>query len=174
MGPASITSLAPFERFCRGFFKLRLLNTVKLAGLLFVSVLFLSACNMTMGSLGTTMPQSTLPPQESPADEADETDLAAAALDVPPAHAFMGQTSAMLTEHFGASELTRSEGGATIYQFKTNSRRGPCVLLAILYEDRGDEPRIRHMRVREDGSQATEPAYCLSRIAYAHKNARVS
>lgn len=149
---------------------MRLLNTVKLAGLLIASGFLLSACNAGLGGLALT-PQSTLPSEEIPADE---TDLAAAALGVPPAHAFMGQTSAMLTQHFGASELTRNDGGATIYQFRTNSRRGPCVLLAILYEDRGDEPRIRHMSVREDGSQATEPGYCLGRIAYAHKNARVS
>lgn len=152
---------------------MRVLNTVKLAGLLLASGFLLSACNMTMGGPATT-PQSTLPPEESPVDEVDEAALAAAALDVPPVHAFLGQVSAMLTEHFGASELTRSEGEATIFQFRTNSARGPCVLLAVLYEDRGDEPRIRHMRVREDGSQATEPAYCLGRIAYAHKNARVS
>lgn len=138
--------------------------------MLLASVLLLSACNAGLGGLAV-VPQSTLPPQEA---AEDETDLAAAALGVPPVQAFMGQTNAMLTQHFGASELTRSEGGAMIYQFKTNSRRGPCVLLAILYEDRGDEPRIRHMSVREDGSQAIEPAYCLSRIAYAHKNARVS
>lgn len=148
---------------------MRVLKAVKLAGLLLASAVLLSACSASFGSLGA-MSQSTQTPEASPVDEAD---LAAAALDVPPAHAFLGQTSAMLTEHFGASELTRSEGGATIYQFKTNSARGPCVLLAVLYEDRGDEPRIRHMRVREDGSQATEPAYCLGRIAYAHKNARV-
>ena len=28
--------------------------------------------------------------------------------------------------------------------------------------------------VREDGAEVEDPAYCLSRIAYAHKNARVS
>lgn len=148
---------------------MRVLDTAKATGLLLASVFLLSACNMTLGGLAVA-PQSTLPPEEALADEAD---LAAAALSVPPAYAFMGQTSAMLTQHFGASELTRSEGGALIYQFRTNSRRGPCVLLAILYEDRGDEPRIRHMSVREDGTKAGEPAYCLSRLALAHKNARV-
>lgn len=149
---------------------MRLLSIAKSVVVAVMAGFFLSGCNITMAGL-TATPQSTLAPEESLVSEAD---LAAAALDVPPSHAFLGQTSAMLTQYFGASELTRREGEAIIYQFKTNSRRGPCVLLAILYEDRGDEARIRHLTVREDGAGAKEPAWCLGRIAYAHKNARVS
>jgi hypothetical protein len=99
----------------------------------------------------------------------DDAQLAAAAPGVPLPHLFMGQTLPVLSIHFGAADLTRRDGEATIHQFRTGSKRGPCVLLAILYDERGGQPRIRHIAVRQDGAPAPDPAWCMERLAWAHQ-----
>ena len=78
----------------------------------------------------------------------------------------------MLALHFGTPDLTRREGDAIIYQFRTNTRAEPCVILAFVYEDRGDVPRIRHLSVRRGASEAAAPEQCMRALALAHKNRR--
>lgn len=135
--------------------------------------LLLSACNITGGSpavapaiseaggarTGSPVPVRTL----------TEADVA-----VPQAFEFIGKEEAELTQYFGAPALTRSEGEARILQFAVAAPVGPCVLLAVLYEDRGDTPRIRLMSVRENGGKAEEPVTCLRELAFAHQKAGTS
>ena len=132
---------------------------------------FLSACNITAtGMTGGSMP----PAAVSRAGGAhEEQRLTAADVQVPEVFEFIGQSEDMLTLHFGAADLTRREGDAIIHQFRTNTRGEPCVILAVLYEDRGDVPRIRHLSVRRGASEAADPQQCLRHLALAHKNRRV-
>ena len=138
---------------------------------LLAALFFLGACQ-TPGSpvvqVGLGNPGAEEAGRKSPGP--DDAQLAAAALGVPLPHLFMGQTLPVLSEHFGAADLTRREGEATIHRFRTGSKRGPCVLLAILYDERGGQPRIKHMAVREGGAVAADPAWCLGHLAWSHQN----
>lgn len=134
------------------------------------AMLFLGACNVTtVGSNGAAVTTAAVSQAGGvqPEKRLTEADIA-----VPQAFQFMGQTEEMLALHFGTPDLTRRDGDATIHQFRTNTRSQPCVILAVLYEDRGDVPRIRHLSVRRGASEAAEPDQCLRRLALAHKNRR--
>ncbi len=132
--------------------------------------LFLSACNITADTMSRGAVHS---PAVSEAGGAPrEVLLTEADVVVPEAFQFIGQSEDMLALHFGAADLTRRDGGAIIYQFRTNTRAEPCVILAFVYEDRGDVPRIRHLSVRRGASEAAQPEQCMRRLALAHKNRR--
>ena len=135
------------------------------------SAFLLSACNITAAGMtgGSVQPAAV----SRAGGAGEEQRLTAADVQVPETFQFIGQSEDMLTLHFGTADLTRREGDAIIHQFRTNTRAEPCVILAVLYEDRGDVPRIRHLSVRRGASEAARPEQCMRALALAHKNRRV-
>ena len=96
--------------------------------------------------------------------------LTEADIAVPPPHLFLSQRAEMLDDHFGTPNLIRKEGQAEVRQYLTEAPFGTCVVLAILYDGRGLEPRIDHLTVRENGTEAAEPIHCLREVAFAQVN----
>ncbi len=131
---------------------------------------FLSACTITTDTMSRGAQHSAAVSEAGGAPQ--EVLLTKADVVVPEAFQFIGQSEDMLALHFGAPDLTRREGDAIIYQFRTNTRAEPCVILAFVYEVRGDVPRIRHLSVRRGASEAAAPEQCMRRLALAHKNRR--
>lgn len=132
---------------------------------------FLHACNITTDTMSRGALHSAAVSEAGGAPQ--EVLLTEADVVVPAAFQFIGQSEDMLTLHFGEADLTRREGDSIIYQFRTNTRAEPCVILAFVYEDRGDVPRIRHLSVRRGASEAAAPEQCMRALALAHKNRRI-
>lgn len=82
--------------------------------------LLLGACNLTTSA--TTVPAQAVASTEAGGAQEGEADLDVV---VPDVFLFIGQNEDALNRHFGAPDLTRREGEATVHQYKTNARRGP-------------------------------------------------
>lgn len=119
----------------------------------------LSACSLTGGKKEVALAPIPEPERTYRLTEND--------VQVPPPHLFLSQSSEMLGEYFGKPGLVRREGEAQVHQYRTEAPFGTCVVLAVLYEGRGFEPRIDHFSVRENGAPAKEPIHCLRELAFA-------
>jgi hypothetical protein len=128
--------------------------------------LLLSACSLTGGEKSPAGLRAGI----VPAKEAPRTyRLTEADITVPPVHMFLGNKVQMLETYFGAPGLTRKEGEAQILQFVTQTPFGTCSVLAFVYEDRGLEPTITHISVREGSEIAAEPIHCLRELAMSQR-----
>ena len=103
----------------------------------------------------------------APQPEARTHRLSDADISVPPLSRFLNKSPQTLEETFGAPVLVRREGEAEIRQYVAEAPYGRCVLLAVLYEDRGYGWRTDLLSVRENGTEAANPIHCLREIAFA-------
>ena len=125
-----------------------------------LGLLTLSACGVTTGKKEVAL---------DPFPQAERTyRLTESDVKVPLPHLFLSQSGDMLAQYFGMPDLVRKEGEAEARQYRTEAPFGTCVLLAVLYEGRGLEPRIDHLSVRENGRKASDPIHCLRELAFAN------